>query len=86
MLSNQPPDKTRPILIAIAIGYLALILLAPAVNVFWQAFNQGLGPFFHTFAQADFTSSPVSSCRLIRCLGYVRPGRSRGIGFGVGPL
>jgi sulfate/thiosulfate transport system permease protein len=67
MLSNQPPDKTRPILIAIAIGYLALILLAPAVNVFWQAFNQGLGPFFHTFAQADFVSA-VGLTLLVACV------------------
>ncbi len=67
MLSNQPPDKTRPILIAIAIGYLALILLAPAVNVFWQAFHEGLGPFFHTFAEADFTSA-VGLTLLVACV------------------
>ncbi len=57
MLSNQPPDKTRPILIGIAIGYLALILLAPAINVFWQAFHEGFGPFLHTFSEADFVSA-----------------------------
>jgi sulfate/thiosulfate transport system permease protein len=67
MLSNQPPDKTRPILIAIAVGYLALILLAPAVNVFWQAFHEGLGPFFHTFAEADFTSA-VGLTLLVACV------------------
>jgi sulfate/thiosulfate transport system permease protein len=67
MLSNQPPDKTRPILITIAIGYLVLILLAPAVNVFWQAFNQGFGPFFHTFAQADFVSA-VGLTLLVACV------------------
>ncbi len=57
MLSNQPKDKTKPILIAIAIGYLALILLAPAINVFWQAFHEGFGPFLHTFSEADFVSA-----------------------------
>ncbi len=67
MLSNQPPDKTRPILITIAIGYLALILLAPAVNVFWQAFHEGFGPFFHTFAQADFVSA-VGLTLLVACV------------------
>ncbi len=57
MLSNQPKDKTKPILIAIAIGYLALILLAPAINVFWQAFHEGFGPFLHKFSEADFVSA-----------------------------
>jgi sulfate/thiosulfate transport system permease protein len=57
MLSNQaPPEgKTKPILIAIAVGYLGLVLLAPAVNVFWQAFHEGFGPFLKTFAETDFT-------------------------------
>ncbi len=57
MLSNQPPDRSKPILIAIAIGYLALILLAPAINVFWQAFHEGFGPFLHTFGEADFVGA-----------------------------
>ncbi len=54
---SKSPEKTRVALITIAIGYLVLILLAPAINVFWQAFNQGLGPFLRTFAEADFISA-----------------------------
>lgn len=55
MLSKfrQPPSKTKLALITIAVGYLCLILLAPAVNVFWQAFSGGLGPFLHTFADVE---------------------------------
>jgi sulfate/thiosulfate transport system permease protein len=67
MLSNQPPDKIRPLLIAIAVVYLCLILLIPAVNVFWQAFHAGFGPFFKTFAQADFTSA-VGLTLLVACV------------------
>jgi sulfate transport system permease protein len=59
MLSKStPPQGNLPkILIAIAISYLVLILLAPAINVFWQAFHEGFGPFFGTFKDVDFTSA-----------------------------
>lgn len=35
----------KPVLIVIAIAYLALVLLIPAINIFVQAFKQGVGPF-----------------------------------------
>ncbi|MBE9032463.1 sulfate ABC transporter permease subunit CysW [filamentous cyanobacterium LEGE 11480] len=59
MLTNQQKSsgKIRIILITIAISYLFLILLAPAVNVFWQAFSKGFGPFLEVFSQADFISA-----------------------------
>lgn len=41
-------------LIGVAIAYLLLILFIPAVNVFYQAFREGLGPFFKNFTQRDF--------------------------------
>jgi len=41
-------------LIGVAIAYLLLILFIPAVNVFYQAFREGLGPFFNNFTQRDF--------------------------------
>jgi len=41
-------------LIAIAILYLALILLLPAINIFVQAFGDGLQPFFQNFTQRSF--------------------------------
>lgn len=44
-------------LIAIAIVYLLLVLLLPAVNVFWQAFHKGIVPFLSYFAEADMQSA-----------------------------
>lgn len=49
----------QPLLIAIAIGYLALVLLIPAVNVFWQALRNGLQPFLHTFHEVELQSALV---------------------------
>jgi sulfate/thiosulfate transport system permease protein len=58
MLNNPAPTgKTKPILITIAVVYLCLILLIPAINVFWQAFHEGLGPFLKTFTDTDFTQA-----------------------------
>jgi sulfate/thiosulfate transport system permease protein len=45
------------VLIAITIGYLALVLYIPALNVFVQAFRKGVGPFFHTLTQPAFLDS-----------------------------
>ena len=33
-----------------ALGYLALVLVAPVGLVFWRAFEHGLGPFWHAIA------------------------------------
>lgn len=45
------------VMIAIAIGYLALVLLLPAVNVFYQALAKGVGPFLAHFAEADMQTA-----------------------------
>ncbi len=42
------------LLILIAVGYVALVLLIPAVNVFYQAFRNGFGPFLDTLKLHDF--------------------------------
>jgi sulfate/thiosulfate transport system permease protein len=45
---------TPVILIALAIAYLALILYIPALNVFYQAFKKGAGPFLSNLTRPDF--------------------------------
>lgn len=42
------------VLIGIAIAYLALVLFIPAINVFVQAFESGVGPFFHNLTEPNF--------------------------------
>lgn len=42
------------VLILVAVLYLSLVLLIPAVNVFYQAFAKGLGPFFHNLQEREF--------------------------------
>ncbi len=63
MLTNlatetQPKtDWKKRVLIGSAIAYLALILFIPAVNVFWQAFEKGIGAFIANLTAADFLSA-----------------------------
>lgn len=45
------------ILIAIAIGYISLIIYIPAVNVFYQAFHKGIEPFLSNLTQPDFINA-----------------------------
>jgi sulfate/thiosulfate transport system permease protein len=47
-------NLTPVILIALAIAYLALILYIPALNVFYQAFKKGAGPFLSNLTRPDF--------------------------------
>jgi sulfate/thiosulfate transport system permease protein len=44
-------------LIVVALAYLALILLIPAINVFYQTFKDGLGPFLANFRSEYFMSA-----------------------------
>jgi sulfate/thiosulfate transport system permease protein len=52
--ANQKKSWVPAILIGIAFTYLGLILYLPAINVFYQAFNTGVAPFFHNLTQFDF--------------------------------
>ncbi len=52
--NNQQKSGVPAILIGIALAYLSLILYIPAANVFYQAFNTGVAPFFHNLTQFDF--------------------------------
>lgn len=45
------------VLIGIAVTYLGLVLFIPAVNVFIQAFNRGIGPFFANFSDSAFINA-----------------------------
>lgn len=45
------------VLIGIVFVYVALLLGIPAVNVFYQAFKGGIGPFFDNLTQRDFLSA-----------------------------
>jgi len=42
-------------LIGVVIAYLALILFIPAINVFVQAFEKGVGPFLDNLTEPAFT-------------------------------
>lgn len=44
-------------LIAIALTFLALILYIPAINVFYQAFHRGFGPFLQNLSKPDFQNA-----------------------------
>ncbi|MCC5606962.1 sulfate ABC transporter permease subunit CysW [Nostoc sp. CHAB 5834] len=45
------------LLIGIAIAYLALVQYIPAINVFFQAFSKGVGPFLSNLTRADFLNA-----------------------------
>lgn len=45
---------TPAILIGIAIAYLVLVLYIPAINVFFQAFRKGVGPFVSNLTRSSF--------------------------------
>lgn len=53
--SQREKPWVKWVLIASAVGYLALVLFIPALNVFVQAFNKGLDPFFSNLTSVDFT-------------------------------
>lgn len=42
------------VLIGIAVGYLFLVQYIPTLNVFYQAFKKGIGPFFENLTRIDF--------------------------------
>lgn len=57
--STPKKERTwvKPILIIVAIAYLGLILFIPAINVFVQAFSQGVGPFLSNLTEPNFASA-----------------------------
>ena len=57
--SSRGKDKAwvKPTLIGIEIGYLALVLFIPTLNVFYQAFKKGFEPFLSNLTSPDFLSA-----------------------------
>lgn len=51
---KQRKSWVPTLLIGIAIAYLALIQYIPALNVFFQAFSKGVGPFLSNLTRTDF--------------------------------
>jgi len=41
-------------LVGISFGYLGIVLFLPALNVFYQAFRNGVGPFLFHLTDPDF--------------------------------
>ena len=67
----QPPDEPNAIwiqrgAIAVALLYLTAILFLPALNVFIQAFQNGIDPFLGTLRSPDFQSA--ASLTLLICV------------------
>lgn len=56
-MNKKEAKWAKPLLITIALGYLALLILIPAVNVFYQAFKDGVGPFINNLTQPDFLNA-----------------------------
>jgi sulfate/thiosulfate transport system permease protein len=51
---RQKKSFVPTLLIGIAIAYLALVQYIPAINVFFQAFSKGVGPFIDNLSRTDF--------------------------------
>jgi sulfate transport system permease protein len=54
---NQPAAKKSwipVVFIVIALSFLALVLYIPAINVFYQAFHKGMGPFLKNLNEPNF--------------------------------
>ncbi|AIE75678.1 MULTISPECIES: sulfate ABC transporter permease subunit CysW [unclassified Synechocystis] len=49
--------KVRHLLIALALFYLVLVLLLPAIAVFYEAFHKGVGPFIEALGDRNFQSA-----------------------------
>lgn len=55
--NSQENNRVKLALILVAVGYLALVLFIPALNVFVQAFNQGISPFFNNLTEPEFLNA-----------------------------
>jgi sulfate transport system permease protein len=53
-LQNQEKTWVKWVLIGVALSYLSLVLFIPALNVFVQAFNKGIGPFLLNLTAPEF--------------------------------
>ncbi|MBE9197036.1 sulfate ABC transporter permease subunit CysW, partial [Synechocystis sp. LEGE 06083] len=49
--------RVKHLLIALALFYLVLVLLLPAIAVFYEAFHKGVGPFIEALGNHNFQSA-----------------------------
>ncbi|HEY9599677.1 MAG TPA: sulfate ABC transporter permease subunit CysW [Cyanophyceae cyanobacterium] len=54
LASRKKKTWVPPVLIGVAVLYLSLVLLIPALNVFVQAFSKGIGPFLEQLTKPNF--------------------------------
>ncbi|MDF5720551.1 MAG: sulfate ABC transporter permease subunit CysW [Rhizonema sp. PD37] len=54
---NKPRNWVTVFVIALAVAYLVLVLYIPAINVFFQAFQKGVGPFLSNLLRSDFLNA-----------------------------
>ncbi|WP_413174217.1 sulfate ABC transporter permease subunit CysW [Anabaena azotica] len=52
--SSKNQSFVPGLLIGIAVSYLFLVQYIPAINVFYQAFKKGVGPFIENLTRTDF--------------------------------
>lgn len=52
--SSKKQSFVPGLLIGIAVSYLFLVQYIPAINVFYQAFKKGVGPFIENLTRTDF--------------------------------
>ncbi|MBW4649794.1 MAG: sulfate ABC transporter permease subunit CysW [Kastovskya adunca ATA6-11-RM4] len=55
--ANREKAWVKPVLIGIALTYLGLVLFIPAINVFVQAFQGGVDPFFANLTEPAFLNA-----------------------------
>ncbi|MCU0547935.1 MAG: sulfate ABC transporter permease subunit CysW [Leptolyngbya sp. Prado105] len=55
--SKKKVEWVSVVLITIAIVFLALVIYIPAINVFYQAFKKGIGPFLANLQQPNFIAA-----------------------------
>ena len=54
MSGEEVNSPARLLLVGVGVAYVSLILLLPALNVFYQAFRNGVGPFIENVLDPDF--------------------------------
>ncbi len=55
--ATTPLNWVPGVLIGISLLFLALVLYIPAINVFYQAFSKGFGPFLQNLSKPDFQAA-----------------------------
>ncbi len=59
MPTKRSPRTAKWLLIFVGVAYLFVILLLPAVNVFYEAFGGGLGKFLESFKDPDLFQAMI---------------------------